>query len=390
MIDIKDNPSLRAMCEDMAAQPFVVMDTEFIRERTYYPVLALVQVAWEGQEPLLIDPLEITDWQPFHDVLLNTRVVKVFHAGRQDLEIFYYQMNAMPANVFDTQVAASMCGLGDQLGYGVLVAKLLGVQLAKGSSYTNWLQRPLTGTQLRYARDDVHYLSAVYKKLVDMAQAKQRLQWIQEELLQQLNEELFTQDPAELWRKVKKAKSLKERDLPVLQEMAIWRDTMARKINKPVRFLLSDEAIIELARIDQLSLENLKSRRGLTAGIVNRYGEEILRRHSEGRSAPKAKWPRNEKQRRPPSEKSEAMADLAWLLIKEIADNAHLAPIHLIAKKDLPYFIDAYVRGKDLSDFPISHGWRKATVGDLLVKLIEGKLTIKVQNRQIVWLEDPN
>jgi ribonuclease D len=250
------------------------------------------------------------------------------------------------------------------------------------------LQRPLTNSQLRYARDDVLYLSGVYEKLVEKANKKQRLHWIEEELAHQLGAGLFEQDPGDLWRKVKKSKSLKERDLPVLRELAIWRDTVARKVNKPLRFILSDEAMIELARIDSLTLENLQSRRGVTQGIVNRYGREILSRHTKGREKPRDEWPRNQPNRRPPSDKSEFLADLAWLLIKEIADKAHLAPVHLITKKDLPYFIEAYVRGHDLAGFPISHGWRKATVGDLLVKLIDGQLTIKVQNRNIVWLDE--
>src|SRR5690606_38162608 len=146
------------LCAALEQQPFFTLDTEFIRERTYYPVLALVQVSWTGQEPLLIDPLAIQNWQPFHRVLERADIRKVFHAGRQDLEIFFYQIGRMPKNLFDTQIAASMCGYGDQISYSSLVAKVLGVQLSKGSSYTNWLQRPLAEDQLRYARDDVRYL----------------------------------------------------------------------------------------------------------------------------------------------------------------------------------------------------------------------------------------
>ena len=157
MIEIQDNQALLELCHEIQGQAYITFDTEFIRERTYYPVLALVQVSWAGQPPVLIDPLHITDWKPFHEILKNSSICKVFHAGRQDLEIFYNQMQCLPENLFDTQIAAAMCGLGEQIGYSALVSKLLGVQLAKGNSYTNWLKRPLTEAQLSYARDDVLY-----------------------------------------------------------------------------------------------------------------------------------------------------------------------------------------------------------------------------------------
>ena len=372
----------------MNEQDYIALDTEFIRERTYFPILALLQFSWKGQDPILVDPLPIDDWEPLHQVLRNPNVTKLFHAGRQDLEIFFHQMGEVPVNLFDTQIAASMCGYGDQIGYGSLVARLLGVQLAKGSSYTNWLQRPLTESQLKYARDDVLYLPEVYEKLQAKGRARDRLKWILEEMNTQLHEKLFDPDPAELWRKVKRSKTLKPKDTPVLQELAHWRDDIARKVNRPVRFILSDEAMLELAKIDKLTLENLRSRRGVQAGFVDRYGEQILSSHQSGRARPKTEWPQSSGvEQRPPSEKSEALADLAWLLIKEIAEKAHIAPTNLIAKKSLAYFLDAYIRNKELDSFSISHGWRKKMVGDLLVKLIEGELVIKVQDKKIIWQE---
>ena len=387
-IEITDNQGLYDLCQEMQQQEYLAMDTEFIRERTYYPVLALIQISWKEVDSILIDPLGIDDWEPFHDVLKNPEILKIFHAGRQDLEIFYHQMGEIPANLFDTQIAASMCGYGDQIGYGALVAKLLGVQLAKGSSYTNWLQRPLTDAQMRYARDDVLYLPDVYDKLMARATSKKRVQWVREEMKVQLHEGLFDPDPMDLWRRVKKAKSIKDRDTSVLQELTIWRDGVARRINKPVRFILTDEAMVELCKVDKLTMESLKSRRGLQSGVIDRYGADILERHARGRAVPRAEWPKlRDNNQRPPSEKSEALADLAWLLIKEIATRAHMAPPNLIAKRDLPYFIEAYLRGKDLSKFSISSGWRKEMVSDILIKLIEGEIVIRVQDQKIIWQE---
>jgi len=386
MIDIVDNQDFHALCGKLQGQPYIVLDTEFIRERTYYPVLALLQIAWRGQAPILADPLKIDDWEPFHEVLRNPSIRKVLHAGRQDVEIFFYQMNAMPENLFDTQIAAAMCGFGDQIGYSALVSKLLGVQLAKGSSYTNWLQRPLTKAQLRYAREDVEYLPDLYERLVKEANALERLQWIDEEMREQFRETLFDPDPENLWQRVKKARSLKPRDLAVLRELTRWRDETARRINKPVRFLLPDEVMVELSKIDALTLENLHSRRNLQGGFIDRFGQEIMARHQAGRATPRDQWPRLQRDReRPPSEKSEVLADLAWLLIKEIARNAAIAPTNLVAKKNLAAFIEAYVRKKDLSKFDFFHGWRKEMIGEPLVKLIEGKLSIKVDRQKIIW-----
>ncbi len=390
MIDIADNQSFHQLCEELDGQPFITLDTEFIRERTYFPILALVQVSWRGQDPLLIDPLAVDDWAPFHRVLKNAEVRKVFHAGRQDVEIFYHQMKALPQNLFDTQVAASMCGFGDQIGYGALTAKLLGVQLAKGSSYTNWLQRPLTKAQLRYAREDVAYLPDLYERLVAESELHGRLQWVQEEMNGQFHEALFRPDPEELWQKVKKGRNLRPRDLAVLRALAKWRDESARRVNKPVRFLLPDEAMVELSKIDRLNEEHLRARRNLQAGFIDRFGPVLIQLHSRARELPRDQWPRPRQEReRQPSEKSEALADLAWLLVKEIARSASIAPTNLVSKKNLAGFIEAYTRKKDLSRFSFYTGWRKEMVGEPLTRLIEGKLLVRVKRQKIIWEEAP-
>jgi ribonuclease D len=386
MIDIQTNQDLKDLCEEASRQTSIALDTEFIRERTFFPILALVQIGWKEREPVLIDPLTIDDWAPFHDLLTNPNICKLFHSGRQDLEIFYNQMGRLPENMFDTQIAASMCGLGDQIGYSALVERLLGVHLAKGSSYTNWLQRPLTSNQLRYARDDVRYLPEVYEKLVSRAQEKKRLDWILQEVEDQLNQKLFEPDLDELWRKVKKVSSVRERNLIVLQALTRWRHETARVIDRPVRYLLSDEVMVELSKIDHLTMENLNSRRGMQPKIIDRYGAELIDLHTTARAKPKSEWPTlRENNRRPPSEKSEALAGLAWLLLKEIASKADMAPSNLINKRDLANFIETHHRGGDLSQFPIGSGWRKKMVGAPLLDLIEGRLAIRVVKRRIIW-----
>ena len=388
MIEITDNRGLKELGQKLANLDFFTLDTEFIREKTYYPILALVQVSWHGQGPILIDPLEISDWSPFHDALLNPSICKVFHAGRQDLEIFHHQMQAMPQNLFDTQIVASMCGYGEQIGYSGLVAKVLGVHLTKGNSYSNWLQRPLTAAQLNYARDDVKYLPELYERLSAVAQTKSRTQWIRQETGAQLNESLFNPNPDQLWTKVKKAGTLKSKNAAVLRELAKWRDATARAANRPIRFILSDEVLIELSKIEKLTLEQLISRRGLQGRFVDRYGQTLLDLHAKARALPKTEWPFfGNPRRKPPSGRIEILADLAWLLIKEIAREADIAPTHLISKKDLPYFVEAYTQNEDLSPFSLSQGWRKEMVGELLFRLLEGRLLLQVKNHRLVWQE---
>ncbi|CAM2006829.1 ribonuclease D [Acanthopleuribacter pedis] len=385
-IDIATNQALADLCENAEGQAYITLDTEFIRERTFFPVLALIQVSWPGQEPVLIDPLPITNWDPFHELLCTPETIKVLHSSRQDLEIFFNQMGTIPKPVFDTQIAASMCGFGDQISYAALIAKTLGVQLKKGDSFTNWLQRPLTEAQVRYARDDVAYLPDAYEKLVELAEKQGRLKWIQQETRDQLNDNLFRNDPENLWRKVKKVGQLKEKDLVVMQALAVWRDKKAREQDKPVRFVLSDEVMVELAKMDQLTLDSLRSRRGIHPKFVNRFGEHLLKIHAEAREVPKSQWPRlKESRRRGPSSKAENLADLAWILIKEIAQRANMAPANIILKRELAPFIDATLQGRDTSQYGICGGWRKEMVGDLLIKLLDGQMTIRVENHHIIW-----
>lgn len=384
-IDISSNEALEHLCQKMVGLPFITFDTEFIRERTYFPALALVQVSWEGQDPVLIDPLAITDWQPFHTVLANPETVKVLHAGRQDLEIFYHQMGQVPSPIFDTQIAASFCGYGDQISYSGLVQKTLGVHVPKGDSFTNWLQRPLTEDQIRYAQDDVRYLPEVYHKLVEVSAKKKRTDVIRQETQDSFKPELFDPDPRNLWRKVKKSGNLRPKNLVVLQELAAWRDKTARKLNKPVRYILANEVLVDLAKIPKLRLDQLRTRRGVHAKFIERFGAEIMEAHATGRARPSKTWPKVARANRLKFDGSENLADLAWILIREIARKRDISPNHLILKRDLAPFIDAYLDGTSMEGTELFSGWRKEMVGRPLIDLIEGRLQIRVTDHCIVW-----
>lgn len=384
-IDIVTDEALKQLCEKMAGLPFITFDTEFIRERTYFPVLALIQVSWEGQDPVLIDPLLISDWSPFHRVLADENTVKVLHAGRQDLEIFYNQMGQVPGPIFDTQIAASFCGYGDQISYSGLVQKVTGIHVPKGDSFTNWLQRPLTQDQIRYAQDDVRYLPEVYHKLETIAARKQRTEVIAQETQASFQADLFDPDPQFLWRKVKKSGNLRPKNLVVLQELAAWRDKTARKVDKPVRYILADEVLVDLAKIPKLRLDQLRTRRGVHAKFIERFGAEILECHAHARDRSPKTWPKVTRANRLNHEESENLADLAWILIREIARKRDISPNHLILKRDLAPLIDAYLSGKPAESLALFNGWRQDMVGRPLIDLIEGRLQIRVTNHCIVW-----
>ena len=231
-------------------------------------------------------------------------------------------------------------------------------------------------------------LPDAYEALVNRANKLGRLEWIMEETSIQFDLSRFDPDPEELWRKIKKAGNLRARNAVVLRELAIWRDRIARAGDKPVRYIISDEAMIELAKADRLNLDVLGARRGLQPRFIERYGKELIECHQHARKIPKDEWPDvRSLYDRGPSEQSEALADLAWLMVKEIAKKSDMAPNNLVSKKGLTTFIDAYLQGRKLDDFPLHQGWRGAMVGKPLINFIEGRVAVKVENRRIVWQE---
>jgi len=383
MIDIQGNQAFHKLCIEIEAHQLLAIDTEFIRERTYYPRLALIQVAFGDSGPILIDPLTIDDWEPFHRILADESTVKILHAARQDLEIFYYQSGQMPQNVFDTQIAASMCGLGEQLGYAGLVQKTLDVRLAKGHSYTNWLQRPLSKAQERYAREDVRYLETLYLDLMRRAQELGRVAWIREETQSQLPDDLFEFDPESSWHRVKRAASLARKDLVVLQRLSLWREKTARRLDKPVRFILSDEALIDLSRIGELNIEQMRRRRHLSKGFIKRHGEEILEIHDRSRQVPKEDWPEPISRGHKPSAQAEMLSELAWVLVQLVGSKFSIAPAHIIMKRDLPRAIDHLFQGR--MEHEVFSGWRREMAGHLIEQLCQGQLALVFEDGQVIW-----
>lgn len=244
---IQTAAELDALIEELKGSKFICIDTEFLREKTYFAKLCLIQVN-NGDVSAIVDPLAIDDIKPFGVLLADHTITKVFHAGSQDIAILYHATGIMPSPVFDTQVAAALLGYPLQVGYGPLVRSMCGVRLAKADSYTDWARRPLSDNQVKYALDDVAYLPQMYEHMKASLSKKGRLEWLDADFKELTNPAKYDNEPREMWRRVKRVSSLSRQQLAIAREIAAWREQEAVKRNVPRKWVLSDEAIIEITR----------------------------------------------------------------------------------------------------------------------------------------------
>ena len=264
--------ALERTCDQLANQACLAVDTEFVREKTYYPVLCLIQIA-SPQQCVCIDPLAINDLSPLAALLLNSDTTKVFHAARQDLEILQLSRGEIPTPVFDTQTAATLLGLGDQLGYANLVKHFLNVQLSKGHARTDWERRPLSNEQLEYAADDVRYLIKMYPLIVQRLSDLGRLDWLDEDFAELTRPQLYQNEPQQQWQRVSGVQKLKGVQLAVLQQLAAWREQQAQQQNKPRKWILSDDILLVLAMQTPNKTEQLERVRGINSTLLQRQGQ---------------------------------------------------------------------------------------------------------------------
>jgi ribonuclease D len=271
---VNNRDGLAALCEKLRTATWLAVDTEFERERTYYPELCLLQVA--GREvAAVVDFLTIPDITPLFDLLYGTGRLKVFHSARQDLEIFFHLQDRVPTPLFDTQIAAGLLGYDKQLGYANLVEKVLGKILDKSQTRTNWKRRPLRPGQLQYAADDVIYLARIYEQLAARLSTGQ-LDTLRQECALLENPELYAPDPATMWRKVRQAKQLTDEQVPVFKELAAWREVTARRENLPRKWLLSDHAMMAMARSLPVDMTALGALKDIDKAVLRRHGAALL------------------------------------------------------------------------------------------------------------------
>jgi ribonuclease D len=350
---------------------FLALDTEFLREKTYYPQLCLLQLATEGAEAI-VDPFAPLDIKALIPLLTDERTTKVFHAGDQDRLILYQELGVVVRPVFDTQRAALLLGLPQQMSLIALVRHCCGISLKKDESFSDWAQRPLTPTQLNYAADDVRYLPAVYRKMVADLTASGRLAWLEDDFRAMEQESAYRIDEREVWRRLKGVSSLKGSQLACACELAAWREGAARARNLPRKWILPDDLLIEVARREPDSLEALFRTRGLKEKLGRTWAQEVLCAIEKARRLPPEAWPTIE---RPPGRDAGAAAriDLMNALLHHRAKELRIASSFLASHDDLARLAAGQRKGP-----MILKGWRRELLGDELLRLLDGQLALSL------------
>lgn len=374
---ITDTAELADFCATLAESRYVCVDTEFIRDKTYWPQLCLIQLsAPDGDDPdagpaACVDVLaEGLDLGPVYDLLADPSVLKVFHAARQDLEIFFIRMGSVPAPIFDTQVAAMVCGYGDQVGYEALVRKICRADLDKSSRFTDWAARPLEAKQLAYALADVTHLRRIYQSLADQLERNGRSEWLSEEMDILTSAETYQADPDSAWRRMK-TRNAKPRFLAVLKEVAAWREREAQSRDVPRSRILRDDSLMDIAASAPRDARAMSRIRGLPKGFAEgKFGQALLDAVERGLALPQEDRPALPKSEPlPPG--LQPLVDLFKVLLKANAAEAGVAG-RLVANADDLEKIAA----DDAADVPALKGWRRKLFGEQALALKHGRIAL--------------
>ena len=366
---IDTNEKLAALCARLERSPFITVDTEFIREKTYWPELCLIQIADE-KEAACVDPLASgLDLSPLLSLMQNPRVLKVFHSGRQDIEIFYHLMHAVPAPVFDTQIGAMVLGLGESVSYQALVHSFLKIELDKSARFTDWSHRPLTKKQVEYALSDVTHLVLIYQKMIQRLDEQKRTSWVQNEMDHLIDPSLYDVDPMEVYKRVKRTTD-QPLFVALLQALCAWRERLAQSLNRPRRLILKDEALLELAASRPQSLEDLSQMRQMPSGVIKKHGEEILTVIKEVLSSPSETWPHLIKVK-PLSSAQKNIKEMLRLLLTIVCEQAGVAPKVVASNEDL----EALARSEN-PDIPAMKGFRYELFGRSAQAFKAGQLAL--------------
>ncbi len=365
---------LREFCRQVSPAQRIGLDTEFIGESSFEPRLELIQVATEGA-CAVIDVPALGSLDSLGTLLHDRTVMKVVHAGRQDIDLLQGRIGGLLQPIFDTQVAAALLGYGAQIGYAALVQRVLGKKLEKSHTLTNWSHRPLSSEQIAYAAEDVQFLLPLHDHLVGGLSKRGRLTWAFEEcarLLQKPNDEL--RDPRRRYQRIRGWANLKPRAAAVLRELAAWREEEARHRNLPRGRIIRDDLLLELARRQPRNVEEFRSMRALSQTVVARYAETIMKLINTGLAVPKADHPEIPKSQTPEPENA-GRIDLLQALLKACAHKAEIAPTLIATSADLQALIEAK-DDRDQLDLPLLQGWRREVAGDLLVKMLKGNVLV--------------
>ena len=375
---ITKTADLKKLCDKFAKHPYFTIDTEFIREKTYYPNLCLIQVA-NDQDEAIIDPLaEDIDLAPLFKLLQNKKVLKVFHGGRQDVEIFYYLSGKIPTPIFDTQIAGMVVGFGDQIGYESLIKKTLDIQIDKGSRFTDWSHRPLTDKQLAYAMADVTHLRLAYKEIIEKLEENGRAKWVDEEMEILTSPETYDNHPEDAWQRVK-INTKKRNVLGILKEVAAWREVTAQTENKPRGRILKDNALKEIALHPPKNEDALRKIRSIHPSFFEKKrAAELLKAVERGKKLSDKELPKRKKQKHLPPNIG-PIVEMLKVLLRMKSEKYHVAPKLLANTSDLEQ-IAAY---GDKADVSAMKGWRREIFGDKALQLKDGKLGFVIEKNKI-------
>lgn len=367
---IANQASFKAFVKRAASSSVLAIDTEFLREKTYYARLCLLQLATDT-EVAVVDPFEMDDLTVLAPLLRNENVVKLFHAGTQDLEILLREVGVLPTPVFDTQIAAALLGHTQQMGYAALVAAECGVQLKKVDSFTDWSRRPLSDSQLEYAADDVIYLPKMYARMRADLERRGRLSWLDDDFAELCDPERYRVDERDRFRRLKRASHLSRQQLSAAREVAAWRELEAQRRDLPRKWVLTDEQIVEACKREARTIDELFMVRGMREKLPTKDARTVVKLLATGLDVPAAEWPtlgcggRSEPN-------VDAQLDLMLALVRLRAKENGVAMAVLASHDDLARLARGY------RDVDVLRGWRRQLVGEELVRLVEGKLSLSL------------
>ena len=376
---VTDNEALKAICQQISHNNAVAVDTEFKRETTYFPKACLIQLAIDDLT-VCVDPLSITNFEPLKAILYSPKITKIFHAARQDLEIFYLLFNEIPQPIFDTQIASALLGGAEQVGYATLVKKILNVELDKSLTRANWEKRPIPDKQLIYAANDVIYLLKIYQHQIQALETCGRREWLANAFDFLLDKNLYRPDPDSAWKRIKNTHRLPKEQRCIVFKLAQWRETTALKRNKPRTFIIKNQSILDIAHQQPITIKELHNIKELHPSFIRRDGETVLKLVQSAKSMHEDACPSSAINQPLSNDQLLMLSDLQILIQLKAKEN-NIDSSYLSTKKELEKLIRQ-------EDSVLLHGWRYELAGRDAVKFINGKLILKTSNGAVKLSEN--
>ena len=375
---IETTEKLEAFMGKISAAKWVALDTEFLREKTYYAKLCLIQIEADGHRAC-VDPLSIDDLSSLVDVLNDPEVTIVLHAAHQDMEILLQLSGKVPTPIFDTQVAAAVLGLGDTMAYARLVEQMLGVAIDKSQVRTDWSRRPLKEAQLKYAIDDVRYLAQIYPMMLEKLNAQNRLEWLDKDFAKASDPETYAINAEQRWKKIRGNQVLKRPQLAILRELAAWRENLAEQKDLPRKWIIGDDILIDLARQNPENSQEIGQIRGINADRTKKYHQTWLELMKKGAESPESEWPELPRSKKPTPTQN-GVIDLLMLVIQIEAKRQGITPAVIAGRKQVASMIQA-------SEQKLSDDWRGEIVNDTFARVLAGEMVLCVENAKLTLKE---